>query len=170
MTGRTVTAVAAALISLSGALLAQTAVAPPPAADGPSLALSLEAAQGTIDACARNGYKVAVTVLDSAGVSKVILAADGVGPAAIASSTKKATTAMRLDMSTIAAVEQAKTDQALAAKIAADPSLFVHAGGILLMSAGKVIGAIGASGAPHEGHQDDICLDAGIAKIKDRLN
>ncbi len=140
----------------------------PPAADGPSLALSLEAARAMIADCATKDYKVAVTILDSAGVTKLVLVADGVGPRAVESSLKKAVAALTLGMPTARAVEQMKTDTALAARIAADAALFVHPGGVPLMEAGKIIGAAGVSGAPIGG-KDDVCLSAGLDSVKGRL-
>ncbi len=138
------------------------------AADGLSLELATEAAQATIAACAASGYKVAVTVIDAANIPKVMLVADGVGPRAVESSTQKAIAANKLKMSTAAAIEQAKTDPVLQAEIAGDPTLFLHAGGVFLSAGGKALGAIAASGAPIGG-KDDICLTAGVDKIKDRL-
>jgi uncharacterized protein GlcG (DUF336 family) len=71
-------------------------------------------------------------------------------------------------MPTARAVEQMKTDTALAARIAADAALFVHPGGVPLMEAGKIIGAAGVSGAPIGG-KDDVCLSAGLDSVKGRL-
>src|ERR1700719_4669076 len=48
-----------------------------PPARGPETALALEAAQTAISTCAANGYKVAASIVDSAGVLKVLVAADG---------------------------------------------------------------------------------------------
>lgn len=138
------------------------------AAEGLSLSLSIEAAQATIDACAANGYKVAVTVIDSANIPKVMMVADGVGPRAVESSTQKAIAANKLKMSTAVALEKAKTDTELKARIASDPTLFLHPGGVFLTAGGKALGAIAASGAPMGG-KDDVCLNAGIDKIKDSL-
>src|SRR4051812_32230469 len=51
-----------------------------PAARGPELALALEAAQAALDECTRRGQKAGVTIVDSAGINKVVLAADGTSP------------------------------------------------------------------------------------------
>jgi len=115
------------------------------------------------------GYSLAVTVLDSAGIPKLVLVDDGVSARSVESSMNKARTAIRLKMSTASAIEKAKTDPALAARIADDKSLFVHAGAVLLNAGGTMLGAIAASGAPLKG-EDDICIAAGVEKIKDRLN
>ena len=60
----------------------------PPAARGPSLKLALEAAQKALDTCKGLDQKIGVTVVDSAGVLKVVLATDGASTRGVASSTK----------------------------------------------------------------------------------
>jgi uncharacterized protein GlcG (DUF336 family) len=139
-----------------------------PAARGPETALALEAAQTAISTCAANGYKVAASIVDSAGVLKVLVAADGATKGAVESSTKKAVTANAMKAATSEIQEKIKSDQALAAKIAADTSLFARAGGLPLLVGGEVIGAVGVGGAPG-GEKDEVCTAAGIEKIKANL-
>ena len=138
-----------------------------PAARGPAMALALEAAQTAVSTCAANGYTVAASIVDSAGVQKVLLAADGATKGAVESSTKKAVTANALKAATSEIQEKMKSDQALAAKVNAD-NLFARAGGLPLMVGGDVIGAVGVGGAPG-GDKDEVCTTAGIEKIKARL-
>jgi uncharacterized protein GlcG (DUF336 family) len=139
-----------------------------PAARGPEMALALEAAQTAISTCATNGYKVAASIVDSAGVLKVLVAADGATKGAVESSTKKAVTANTMKTATSEIQEKMKTDQALAAKITADASLFARAGGLPLLVGADVIGAVGVGGAPG-GEKDEACAAAGIDKIKATL-
>jgi hypothetical protein len=65
-----------AFAATSGLLLAQQAERQPPAR-GPELTLALEAAQAALAVCAANEVKEAVSVVDSASVSRLMLAADG---------------------------------------------------------------------------------------------
>src|SRR6187402_439001 len=66
-----------------------------PAAYGPSLELAIEAAQVALATCAKaGGQTIGASVVDSAGVLKVLLAADGTSPRGVASSTAKALTAL----------------------------------------------------------------------------
>src|ERR1700719_700558 len=132
-----------------------------PPARGPETALALEAAQTAISTCAANGYKVAASIVDSGGVLKVLVATDGASKQAVESSTKKAVTANALKAATSDIQEKMKTDQALAAKVNADTTLFVRAGGVPLMVGSDVIGAIGVGGAPG-GEKDEVCNKAGI--------
>src|SRR6202163_890998 len=139
-----------------------------PAARGPETALALEAAQTAINTCAANGYKVAASIVDSAGVLKVLVATDGATKGAVESSTKKAVTANAMKAATSEIQEKMKTDQALAAKVAADTALFARAGGMPLMVGADVIGAVGVGGAPGR-EEDEACNAAGIDKVKSRL-
>ncbi|MGA8172035.1 MAG: heme-binding protein, partial [Methylocystis sp.] len=67
---------------------------PPPPARGPALDLAIEAAQAAIEASKAGDQKVAVSVIDSAGVLKAVLVSDGVGPRAVQNSNFKAQAAL----------------------------------------------------------------------------
>ena len=142
--------------------------AAPPAARGPSMDLAVEAAQTAVAACKANGYTVAASVVDSAGVLKVLIAGDGAFKGAVESSTKKATTTIAFKEATASVAEKAKTDAALADKLKADPGLFARAGAQPLLVGGELIGAIGVGGAPG-GEKDDVCAMTAVEKIKARL-
>jgi uncharacterized protein GlcG (DUF336 family) len=137
-----------------------------PAAKGPALELAIEAARVAIETCAADGgQKIGVSVVDSAGVLKVLLAADGTSPRGVASSTNKAVTALNFKAPTSQLGEQAKTDKALADKIAADTNINARPGGVLLKVGDEIIGAIGVGG----GKTDEPCALKGIEKIQARL-
>src|ERR1700719_624652 len=87
---------AIALVPVASASFGQGAPAQPqpPAARGPSLKLALEAAQKALDTCKGLDQKIGVTVVDSSGVLKVVLATDGASTRGVASSTNKALTAL----------------------------------------------------------------------------
>lgn len=137
-----------------------------PAARGPALELSIEAARVAIETCAADGgQKIAASVVDSAGVLKVLLAADGTSPRGVASSTAKAVTALNFKSPTSQVGEQAKTDKTLADKIAADTTINARPGGILIKVGDEIIGAIGVGG----GKTDEPCALAGLQKIQARL-
>jgi uncharacterized protein GlcG (DUF336 family) len=137
-----------------------------PAAKGPALELAIEAARVAIETCAADGgQKIAVSVVDSAGVLKLLLAADGASPRGVTSSTNKAVTALNFKTATSQLGEQAKSDKNLADKIAADTSLNARPGGVLLKVGDEIIGAIGIGG----GKTDEPCALKGIEKIQARL-
>jgi uncharacterized protein GlcG (DUF336 family) len=144
----------------------------PTAARALDLALAVEAAQAAVDACAAKGFKIGATIVDAAGVPKILMAADGAGPKAVETSEQKAKTAVALKASLSDVVEKMKTDQALAAKVKGDSSLFVHAGGLLLMAGNDIIGAFGVggvSGSGGGGLGDEACAKVGLDKIKARI-
>jgi uncharacterized protein GlcG (DUF336 family) len=141
---------------------------PTPAARGPALDVSIEAAQEALRVCTEKGFNVSVSVVDSAGVLKVLLAADGAHSRGVQSSTNKAITALTFHNSTSALGEQVKTDASLAEKIAANPNFNTRAGGVLLKAGSEVIGAIGVGGA-RGSENDEACALAGIDKVKARL-
>jgi uncharacterized protein GlcG (DUF336 family) len=139
-----------------------------PAARGPSLKLALEAAQKALETCKGLDQKIGVTVVDSAGVLKVVLATDGASTRGVTSSTNKALTALAFTTATSELGEKIKTDTALAEKVTSNATYNTHAGGVLLKVGDDVIGAIGVGGAKGS-EKDEACAVAGLQKIKGRL-
>jgi uncharacterized protein GlcG (DUF336 family) len=138
------------------------------------MALALEAAQTAVSTCTAKGDKVAAAIVDSAGVLRVLVSADGAGANSVENGTKKAFTANAFKTTTSDLVEKMKTDKALEAKLDADPSLRARPGGLPIMVGNEVIGAIGVGGTPTRngiagGLGDEACANAGLDKIKDRL-
>jgi uncharacterized protein GlcG (DUF336 family) len=129
------------------------------------LALALEAAQAALAYCVSQDQKGGVSVVDSAGGLRVLLAADGTSVRGVSSSTLKAQTAIKFKTATSNLFEQAKTDKELADNIAADPKLNGRPGGVLLKVGDEIIGAIGVGGA----RIDEPCALAGLAKVQSRL-
>lgn len=155
------------LILTATSLIANAQQRQPPA-PGPSLELALEAANEAIKVCANNGYKVTVTVVDSVGDIKAQIRSDGVSPRTLSISKRKTNVVLKYGEASIVISEKIKTDTELAAEVKADESLLPWGGARPLMSGGKLIGAIGVSGAPG-GDKDDVCTVAGVDKIKNRL-
>jgi uncharacterized protein GlcG (DUF336 family) len=147
---------------------AATRTPPPPPARGPALDVALEAAQIALATCTANGYKTGVVVVDSAGILKVVLAADGASQRAVDSATGKAFTVITYKSASSVVAKQAEADKDLAARLAADPKQRARAGALPLLVSGELIGAIGVGGAPG-GEKDEVCASAGIDKVRDRL-
>jgi uncharacterized protein GlcG (DUF336 family) len=157
------------LLAAAGSIAQTPPAPPPPPARGPALDLALEAARTAVDNCTARQQKVSVSVVDSAGVVKALLASDGAHARGVASSTNKAQTALAFNSPTGALGEKAKTDPALAAKIAANPNFNARGGGVVLTEkGGTVIGAIGVGGA-RGSDIDEACALAGIAQVQNRL-
>jgi uncharacterized protein GlcG (DUF336 family) len=141
---------------------------PPPPARGPALDLALEAAQAAIEAGKAADQKVAVSVIDSAGVLKTVLVTDGVGPRAVQNSNFKAQAALAFKASSGLLAEQVKTDKTLADKIAANPTYLARAGAILIKVNDEIIGAIGVGGARGSEKDEQYAL-VGLQKVQTRL-
>jgi uncharacterized protein GlcG (DUF336 family) len=161
---------ALALAATSNFALAQQGGQQPPAR-APEMALALEAA---LSACAANGVKAVASVVDSAGVLRLLLAADGASNNSIEISQKKAFTANALKTTTSEVAEKMQKDQTFKVKIEADKTLWPRPGGLPLVVGNDVIGAIGVSGASSlngvpGGVRDEGCAKAGLEKIKARL-
>jgi uncharacterized protein GlcG (DUF336 family) len=151
---------------------AQTPAAPPtprPPARAPAAALAVEAAQQAVSVCAANGYKVGASVVDVDGGVRALVIADAGISMLGEFATRKAVAAVTFKQPTSRIEQQMKTDEALKARIASEPNkYFTRAGGVPIVVAGEVIGAIGVGGAS-ESAQDEICAVAAIAKVQDRL-
>ena len=161
---------------LAGAAFAQNAAAPagapqnppPPPARGPGLDLAIEAARTALAEAKAGDQKVAVTVIDSAGVIKLVLVSDGTGPRAVQNSNFKAQAALAFKEPSGQLAEEIKTNKELADKIAANPNYLPRAGAILLKVNDEVIGAIGVGGA-RGSDKDEAYAKAGLAKIESQL-
>ncbi|MFL9710907.1 GlcG/HbpS family heme-binding protein [Methylobacillus sp. Pita1] len=132
---------------------------------GIPLELAQEAARASIESCARKDGLIGVSIIDSAGVLKVLLAADGATPRGVSSSTAKAQTALAFGVDTSYLHEHVETDKALAARVAGNPAYNSRPGGVLIKANGQVLGAIGIGGAKI----DEECALAGLEKIQSRL-
>jgi uncharacterized protein GlcG (DUF336 family) len=142
----------------------------PPRAPGISTALAVEAAQTAVATCTAKGLKVTSLVVDSAGVPIAMISGDGAAAITQRIASGKATTALKMKMTSGEAADRAKTDQAFMAQLIADPAMGTpRQGGVPLKMGNDIIGAIAVSGAP-SGAQDEPCARAGIAKIQDRLH
>lgn len=131
---------------------------------GPALAPALVAAQTAVDACEARGYLVTVVIVDSAAVPVVILSGNGAAAITQSIAMGKAVSSVRNGKPSADLAVQARTDTALAARLAADPQQGPQRGGGLpIMAGASVIGAIAVSGAPDAGW-DAECAQAGLAK------
>jgi len=133
--------------------------------------LTPEAAQKAVNAamaeCRRQGFQVAVAVVDRSGVTQALLRDRFAGAHTPTVAADKAWTAVSFRTST--------TDLARATP-AGPPSSGLRrvprftggGGGLPVEAGGSSVGGIGVSGAP-SGDADDSCAKAGIAALRDDL-
>jgi uncharacterized protein GlcG (DUF336 family) len=160
---------AIALAATAGTAFAQQAEPP---ARGVDLALALEAAQTAVNTCLSEGVKGSAAILDSAGVLRVLVSADGASKNASELSPKKGIAAIQMKKPSSEIQAEADKDPALKAKLEADKSIFPRAGAIPIMVGNDLVGAIafgGANGAQGGGTHDEACAKAGLDKIRARV-
>jgi len=121
-----------------------------------------------LDTCKGIDQKVGVSVVDSSGALRLLLAADGAPARGVQNSTLKAQTALNFKAPTSQLAEQVKTDKALADQFATHPNWLSRAGGLPIVVSGELIGAIGVGGA-RGSEKDEACALAGLQSVQARL-
>jgi len=161
------------------ALAAMAGYAKNAAADVP-IALAVEAASTAIESCKANGYQVTVTLMDPDFSTRLVMRADGAGDRTVEIARRKAYTVIKTGMSSgdfgktlppsapSAPPAPGAGPPPLPGPINGDANLISWAGGLPVKAGGKVVGAMSVSGAPG-GEKDEACVNAGLAKIANRL-
>ncbi len=162
-----VTIIAAAVLSLLAALPAQSQEA---VITYKSLApdVAFDLARAALQQCRKDGYQVAVVVLDRFGAPLVTLRDRFAGIGALDIATGKAWTAVNFTRNTGDLVKAIKSGE-LSAGLASLPRVTMLAGGMLIASGGSTLGAVGVAGAPG-GDKDEACANAGLAAVRDKLD
>ena len=161
-------ALAATLADAQAPSASAPAVPAVPPARGVPLELALEAAKVAVDACKGLDQKVGVSVLDSSGEVRLVLAADGAAYRGVQNSALKARAALAFEIPSGQVAERAKTDAAVATRLAANPTWLARAGAIPVRAGDTLIGAIGVGGA-RGSDKDEACAVAGLDKVRSRL-
>jgi uncharacterized protein GlcG (DUF336 family) len=155
-------------ISLLAALASPWAIAQAPRTErNMGLELAQAIALEAVANCQKSGYNVTATVVDRAGQVRAQLRGDLAGPHTINTSFRKAYMAASTRNNTSATVDNVQKNPA-SAGIGSIENFILLGGGIPIRSGNEVIGAVGVGGAPG-GHLDDVCAQAGIDKVKDKL-
>lgn len=130
--------------------------------------LALELARAALDDCRQRGYQVAVAVVDRFGVTQVMLRDRFAGPHTPTTAAGKAWTAVSFRTNTMELVANSQPGMPQSG-IRNLPGTVIIGGGVVVESAGAMVGGIGVSGAPG-GDADEACATSGIDKIRDRLD
>jgi uncharacterized protein GlcG (DUF336 family) len=130
--------------------------------------VALDLAKATLDACRKSDFQVTVAVVDRSGVLQVILRDRFAGPHTPETARRKAYTAVsfRTDTLEMSDLTQAGKEPSGIRHL---PGVAMIGGGVMVRSAGALVGAVGVSGAPG-GKADEDCAKKGIEKIQDRLD
>jgi uncharacterized protein GlcG (DUF336 family) len=128
---------------------------------------ALTAARAALDDCRRQGYQISVAVVDRFGIVQVLLRDRFAGAHTVSVASDKAWTAASFRIATGALGEETQPGKPMSA-LRAHPRVLAAGGGLVIETAGSVLGAIGVSGAPG-GDADDSCARAGVRAITDAL-
>ncbi len=163
----------ALLLAVSAALLAGTASSVLAQGLITQKAISLEMAQtiaqGVVEQCRADGFRVSVSVIDSSGLLKAFLRDEGTGPHTIDLSRRKAYTALTFASRWKTSLEAAKAwGSSLGSPMPNVEGTTGLGGGVPIKVGNEAIGAVGVSGAVG-GDKDEVCANAGIAKVADQL-
>jgi len=128
--------------------------------------LALRAARAAIAACLKKDRAVGVAITDADGVLQFGLAAPHAAPPGrIFGAAHKAVAAIAFGKPTSVVRDEMRANPERIGEV--KPNMELLAGGLPIFSKGKLIGAIGVSGAPSV--VDESCAQAGLAAIARRL-
>ncbi len=122
---------------------------------------ALKVAEGAIEKCRSQGYKISLSILDGSGNVKLQVRGDGTGPHTLEHSRRKAYTAFTFKRSS---AEYAEAQAKRTGPAPVIEGVVAAAGGIPIRAGEEVIGAIGVSGAPG-GEKDEACAAFGVSNI-----
>lgn len=131
-------------------------------APGPNLKVSNVMARAAVAACLAKGYRVGVAVVDSVGEARAMLTADGSDGSHVFVAMRKAETALVFEMPGTQALGAVMSGKQPISRVT--PDMFVMGGGVPIHRGGRIIGAIGVSGAAGAppGKADEDCAVAGL--------
>jgi uncharacterized protein GlcG (DUF336 family) len=122
-------------------------------------------AQDAVAQCRANGYKVTVTVVDSANILKAFLRDDGASMATVEVGRMKANSVMAFGRPS---GPPANLPPGTPAPPPVLPGTINAVGGVPIKVGDQLIGAVSVSGAPG-GEKDAACANAALAKVADKL-
>lgn len=165
-------AVVAAIVGLVFQVQAQAQVS----VSGKTLPLSaaIIAAQTAVDTCKANGYDVTATVVDVAGTPQVVLRGDHAVIHTKDSSFRKAYTVVTMgpifhvDTTSGYIGVLSKYPPLLAQSLASTPNVTALPGGVAFKVGDETIAGLGVGGSPG-GDKDEVCAQAGVAKVAEFL-
>jgi uncharacterized protein GlcG (DUF336 family) len=136
------------------------------------LNVALEAATEAVRTCAQHGYQVTATVVDMDGVPQVAIRGDGATIHTRESSFQKAYAVVTLgpifDFDTSGKFFELTKSNPFAPRLASLSNVMALPGAVAFKSKNIIVGALGVGGAPG-GDKDEVCAQAGVAKVADRL-
>src|SRR6266436_1482273 len=128
-----------------------------------SIRMALTIAETALAEC---GMRVSVAVVDRSGRLRVFLQGDGAAPHNLELARRKAYTAETFGRTTLEWMQRTETNVPGQRQLS---EVIPLQGGVPIKVGNGTIGAVGLSGAPNGGPQEEACGKAGIAKVQDQL-
>lgn len=128
---------------------------------------ALQAARAALEACRKQGFQVAVAVVDRTGLVQVLLRDRFAGAHTPEVATHKAWTSASFKMTSAALAAETQAGKVMSG-IRQLPRVMAIGGGLPIEGGGSLLGAIGVSGAPG-GEADEACAKAGVDAIAEAL-
>jgi uncharacterized protein GlcG (DUF336 family) len=129
--------------------------------------VAFDLARTALNRCRKDGYQVAVAVLDRFGQTLVVLRDRFTPAGALAIARGKAWTAVTFTRDTGEFVKSLK-DGTLAPGLANLPRVTPLVGGLVIQARGSLLGGVGVAGATG-GDKDEVCAKAGLESVRDKL-
>jgi uncharacterized protein GlcG (DUF336 family) len=159
--------VSLALLASASLLVAGPALAQAPQVEkNVSMAMMLAIIQGALDQCTKDGYKVSVAIVDKGGNLAAAVRGDGTSPHTVEFARLKAYTARTRNQTSLQTMKL--LEDPANAFIRQIPNVVGVGGGVPIKAGNETIGGVGVSGAPG-GEKDEVCANAGIAKVEAAL-
>ena len=158
MSIRLAVAAAAALVAIPGAAGAQVLME-----KNISIRMALTIAETALTEC---GNRTSIAVVDRSGRMRLFLQGDGASPHNLELARRKAYTAGTFGRTSIEWAQRTETNVPGQRQLS---EVIPLQGGVPIKVGNETIGAVGLSGAPNGGPQEEACGKAGIAKVADQL-
>ena len=130
--------------------------------------VAFDLARTALNKCRKDGYQVAVVVVDRFGQTLVLLRDRFAGNITETVATRKALTSLNFARNSSEVARMFKTGE-LGPEYNRLPNILPLSGGLIIQAGGSNLGAVGISGGP-PGDADENCAKAGLESVQDKLD
>ena len=131
-----------------------------------TMELAVDISRATVQSCRDAGYQASAVVVDRAGIVQAVMRDTLANRFTLQAAQDKANAVILsgVDSSVFRA-----NRQDIRPEINEIDGVLMMAGGVAIIAAGSIIGAVGVSGAPG-GDKDELCARAGVESVQERLD